>query len=100
VTETYRISWEMVKQDCLHKYCNADPRHFKNVTQLVPNSEIPDEDWYSITTPETDDPWDQYYQLQRWAYANKEFVRNVKLERMVNEPEWEEVTDGKGQGGA
>ena len=88
----YRLSWEMVKQACLYKYCNADPTWHKNTTQIVPNSQIPDEDWYLITK-ETGDPWQQYHTLKRWASEDREFIRHVRLEQAeVNPPEWEPST--------
>lgn len=51
----YRISFETVKQSRLRNYCNADPAFYKNTSQVIPNSQVPDEDWHFITR-ETDDP--------------------------------------------
>src|SRR5690349_876245 len=86
--QTYRIQFEMVKPSELHKYCNADPTYYKNVTQTVPNSQIPDEDWYEVTSRASYTPWEQYDNLRRWADQDIEFVRNVRLEKMVAEPQW------------
>jgi hypothetical protein len=88
--DLYRLSWEMVKQSDLRLFSNADPRYYSNTTQIVPNSEIPDEHWDSIST-ESADPWDQYKTLCEWATEDREFVRNVKLEKRLDEPTWEEV---------
>ncbi len=87
---TYRLSFETVYTSALHKYCNADPAFYKNVTQITPNSQIPDEDWHLVTR-ETDNPWDQAKVLKMWADQDKDFVRNIKLEKMVSEPAWEQV---------
>jgi hypothetical protein len=80
----------MVHTSCLYKYCNADPAYYKNVKQITPNSEIPDEDWYSISK-ETSNPWSQANKLKEWSDSDKQFIRNVKLEKMVTQPVWEEV---------
>lgn len=87
----YRLSWEMVSANLMHKYCNADPMLYKNVTQVVPNSEIPDADWHDVQN-ESSDPWDQYNTLKKWAEEGTEPIRNVKLEKRIDEPRWEEVT--------
>lgn len=93
MTDTiFRIKFELVESDNLYKYSSADPRTHKNTIQTVPNSLIPDEDWKEVITHETDDPWQQYNSLKRWEAADREFVRNVRLERLVSEPRWEPVT--------
>lgn len=90
---TYRLSWEMVATTELVRYSNADPTFYKNTTQIVPNSQIPDEHWHPLTKV-TDNPWDQYNTLKRWADADEQFVRNVKLEQAeVVEPDWKPVPD-------
>lgn len=87
----YRLSWEMVRQGELWRYCNADPRCYKNTTQTVPNSQIPDEHWYPINKT-TDNPWSQYNGLKRWADNDEQFVRRVVLEQAdVVISEWEPV---------
>lgn len=91
--EVYRIRFEVVNQVALAKYCNANPAFYKHVTQVVPNSQIPDEDWHEVITPATTSPWQQFRQLRQWDSEDREFVRNVRLEKMVNEPQWEEVTE-------
>jgi hypothetical protein len=91
----YRVRFETVGQGALRKYCNADPVMYKNVTQTVPNSQIPDEDWHEVTGHETDNPWQQYNQLRAWDAADKEFIRNVRLEKLVSDPEWEPVTEAE-----
>jgi hypothetical protein len=92
VTEFYRLSWEMVDMRSLHLFSNADPLYYKNTTQTVPNSKIPDEHWHPVSK-ETSDPWSQYNTLRSWAEADKQFVRNVRLERQVSEPRWEPVSE-------
>lgn len=91
--EIYRVRFETVYSDALRKYSNADPAMYKNTTQTVPNSQIPDEDWHEVTGHETDNPWQQYNQLRAWEAADKEFVRNVRLEKLASEPKWEPVND-------
>lgn len=91
--EIYRVRFEVVGQQALRKYSNADPLLYKNTTQTVPNSQIPDEDWHEVTGHETDNPWQQYNQLRAWEAADREFVRNVRLEKLVSEPRWEAVND-------
>lgn len=86
----YRLSFEMVNMTELWRYSNADPLQYKNTTQTVPNSQIPDEHWY-LVSKETDDPWDQHGQLKAWADADEQFVRKVTLEQ-AGEPAWRTVT--------
>jgi hypothetical protein len=88
--DIYRLTWENVRLGELWRYSNADPALFKNTTQIVPNSQIPDEHWQE-TSKETNNPWDQYQRLRSWADADTGFVRNVRLERQVTEPRWEPV---------
>jgi hypothetical protein len=87
-TEMYRLSWEMVGSTHLWRYCNANPTFYKNTTQIVPNSQIPDEHWHGVSR-EDSNPWQQYHALKAWADADTGFVRNVRLERMASEPRWE-----------
>lgn len=89
----FRLSFEVVSATNLWKYCDADPTFYKNVTQLIPNSQIPDEDWYKIEK-ETDNPWEQYNNLRKWDRENREFVRNVVLEKLVGEPKYEVIVNG------
>ncbi len=91
-SQIYRLSWEMVSAAELWRYCNADPAFYKNVTQIVPNSQIPDEHWHRVERTDTD-PWAQYSTLRQWADADKEFVRNVVLERAERiDPDWQPVS--------
>ncbi len=92
ITEIYRVLFEVVSQSALRKYSNADPVMYKNTTQTVPNSQIPDEDWHEVEGRATDNPWQQYNQLRKWEAEDREFVRNVRLQRMISQPEWAEVT--------
>lgn len=89
---TYRLSWEMVRLSSLGQFSNADPRVYANTAQTVPNSQIPDEHWHSISK-ETRDPWDQYRTLKQWADEDREFVRKVRLQKLAGEPEWVDVDD-------
>lgn len=88
----YRIRFETVLQHRLKNYMNVDPWYFSNVSQTVPNSQIPDEDWYAVIV-DTDNPWDQFWTLRKWAAADEHFVRKVELHKMVREPVFEPVTD-------
>lgn len=54
--------------------------------------DIPESLWYRVQT-EREDPWDQYRTLKGWAETKEQPIRNVKLERRIDEPQWEEVTD-------
>jgi hypothetical protein len=91
--EIYRVVFETVIQSHLAQYCNADPTFYKNVTQTVPNSQIPDESWYEVKGHETDSPWQQYNQLKKWDRADEQFVRNIRLQKLVSAPSWEEIPD-------
>lgn len=86
----FRILFETVYQDKLRLYMDADPLIYSDVSQVVPNSEIPDEDWYEVIS-ENDDPWDQYWALRQWAGEDQHFVRNVRVELLVMEPEWRTI---------
>jgi hypothetical protein len=92
VAELYRLTFEIVSQTHLHLYCNGDPMFYKNVTQTVPNSEIPDEHWQEVSK-EDSNPWQQYNALRQWAGEDRGFVRNVRLEKQVSMPEWEPVEE-------
>lgn len=90
MSDTYRISWEMVSITYLGLYSDADPRMYSNTTQTVPNSQIPDEHWHPVSR-ETSDPWSQYDQLRKWAEADTGFVRKVILEQAASAPTWVRV---------
>jgi hypothetical protein len=89
----YRVRFETVDRDRIAEFCNRDPAkyHSRDVRQVVPNSEIPEDAWHPVTGIPTDHPWDQYSTLRLWAAEDREFVRNVWLERLVTEQVWEEV---------
>lgn len=91
MSERWRLTFEMVSPSCLHLYCNADPLYYAHTTQTVPNSEIPDEHWHQVERITDDRPDDQWTMLRQWAGEDREFVRRVKLERSVTEPDWQEV---------
>lgn len=86
----YRIVWEMVDLRQLVRYSSADPSLYKKTKQTVPNSLIPDDHWH-VVTRETDDPWDQYATLKEWSDGDREFVRNVRVEKMTTSPSWKAV---------
>lgn len=88
MSEFYRLSFEAVAQGVLRLYCNADPILYKNVTQTVPNSQIPDEHWQPVSR-ETSDPWQQYHALKKHEETDLGFVRNVRLERQASRRAWE-----------
>jgi hypothetical protein len=92
MTDIYRLLFETVKQHELHKYCDVNPAVYRDVTQTTPNSQIPDEDWYEVIGHATDNPWQQYNQLRTWEREDAQFVRNVRMQKMVNEPRWENWT--------
>lgn len=90
------MTWEMVGPSKLHKYSNADPMFFKNTTQTVPNSQIPDEDWKPVSVEFDELEYeqrrkDQFEVLKEWEQNDENFVRNVKLYKMPGEPDWEEI---------
>jgi hypothetical protein len=80
VSKIYRLSWEMVKQGSLHKYCDANPVFYKNTTQLVPNAEIPDDEWELIVKAPETEPFGQFNNLCASENSGFGFIRNVKLE--------------------
>jgi hypothetical protein len=90
----FRIVFETVRQDRLKLYMNADPVIYADSQQVVPNSAVPDDDWYEVIT-ESDDPWDQYWTLLRWAGQDRHFVRNVRAEKLVAEPRWHTLSAGE-----
>lgn len=86
----YRVVFETVYQDRLAEFMNADPATHSNTSQVVRNSAIPEDAWYEVTGRATDNPWGQFYTLQKWEREDKEFVRKVRLERLVmDNPVWE-----------
>ncbi len=97
---TYRIRFEVVRLSELWRYSNADPSLYKNTTQTVPNSEIPDEHWYPVTGHESEDPWTQLANLRKWDAEDTGFVRNVRLEQLATEPVWIEVPADSLPGGS
>ncbi len=87
----FKLKWEMTKIDKLYKYSNADPMQYKNTTQIIPNSQIPDEDWKKVEKEDDISIMSQFKTLKRWEESDYGFVRNVKLYKMVNKPKWEEI---------
>jgi hypothetical protein len=89
----YRVLFETVNLDRLAEFCDRDPARYRSrdVHQVVPNSEIPEDAWHPVTGVTTSDPWDQYGTLRLWAAEDREFVRNIRLERLAAEETWEEV---------
>jgi hypothetical protein len=98
-TGKYRLTWESVGLAHLWRYSNADPALYKGTRQVVPNSKIPDEHWHEVSR-ENSNPWNQYRTLKKWADADTGFVRNVRLDRLVDEPRWEPVTEADAPGGS
>lgn len=90
---TYRILFETVSTMRLKEFTNVDPVYHRSrdVRQVVPNSEIPDDAWHQVITDPTDNPWDQHATLVLWATEDRHFVRKVRLERLAVEPVWEPV---------
>ena len=76
----FRLSWEMAHN--LRKYSNADPVLYKNTTQTVPNSQIPDEDWAPVSKLDTN-PWAQFNALKADAESDQGFIRNVTLDELA-----------------
>lgn len=93
MNKQYRLSWEMVGIQHLYKYYNADPRYYKNTTKVVANSEIPDEDWHTVSkiVNSLKEIESQYKTLKAWAENDEEPIRNVKLEVTEDVPTWKEV---------
>lgn len=88
----YRVVFDTVRQDRLKEFCDADPATHSGTSQVIPNSRIPEDAWYRVEGRATDNPWEQYRNLRLWAAQDREFVRNVQLERLVmDNPRW--VTD-------
>lgn len=86
----YRVVFEMVRQDRLAEFMDADPATHRGTRQVVPNSKIPDDAWYQVHGKATVNPWNQYRTLREWAGADREFVRNVRLEKLnMDNPVWE-----------
>jgi hypothetical protein len=91
---TYRVLFEIVDPHELYRYCDKDPAQYKNYTQIVPNSQIPDDAWHKVegkpfSDSEPGDPWAQYRNLSEQAATDKGFVRNVRLQMRVPDPHWE-----------
>ena len=90
---TYRIRFEGVKTSSLRRYMSADPRLHTDAVQTIPNSRIPDAEWFRVDTLPDDDPWGQYEQLKGWEDADRGFVRNVRLDKLItrNPYTWTEI---------
>lgn len=90
----YRIRFEVVRQGELHKYCDLQPAFYKNVQQVVPNSEIPDEEWEPVSRETTNlaSIRSQYANLKRDADADRGFVRNPVVD-CAEESSWRPVDD-------
>lgn len=87
--EIYRVVFETVRQDRLKEFLDADPATHRGTSQTVPNSQIPDDAWFEVEGRATDNPWGQFYTLRKWAGEDREFIRNVRLERLVlDNPVW------------
>lgn len=90
---TYRLMFQGVKTSSLLRYMSGDPRHDQDAYQTVPNSQIPEPDWYTVATLPNDDPWGQHEQLKAWADNDRGFVRNIRLEKLItrNPYTWAEI---------
>jgi hypothetical protein len=93
VIDLYRIVYDSVDIRKLPKYMSADPRWRSHESQVIPNSRVAAEDWITIESPPTPEPWGQYNQLKGWADSDMHFVRNVRLQKLVGNPEWVELHD-------
>lgn len=78
----YKITWEMVS-------AVKHPELYYNEGPNTPNFYVPEECWHTVEK-ETDNPWDQYNTLRKWAEEGTEYIRNVHLYELVSSPEWRE----------
>lgn len=88
----YRLSWETPGHWTAQE---LDARFGRDLTGKLTDKEWDDLDWQPPTVNITDDPWDQYHTLKRWAETRRQPIRNVKLERreeVAPDDGWEPVT--------
>lgn len=44
----YELTWEQVRPEARHKYCDADPNRFLGAQQIKPNSAVEEKDWHRM----------------------------------------------------
>lgn len=82
VREIYKLQFEVVSS------LGKGSQFYDNREKpTMPPEAVPDEFWTSVST-ETTAPWQQYNTLREWVASNEHLVRNVRLFKMVNAPEW------------
>jgi len=86
MSELYKLEFEVVSP------IGKGFRFYSGELPICKPSEVPEEYW-TKTSRETDNPWQQYNQLKAWVKSGTHLVRNVKLFKAKNSPQWEPVSE-------
>ena len=81
MSEIYKIEFEIVSP------IGQGFRFYRNEQPICNASDVPDEYW-TKTSRETDNPWQQYNQLRAWAKTGEQLIRNVCLFKAAKPQEW------------
>lgn len=89
----YKLEWQTVSINRLHKYYNADPVLYANTKFVARIKDVDEDDWHTVTREDTNEEqiMDQFNRLKKWADEGTEPIRNVHLYK-TEEPSWIEVT--------
>lgn len=80
----YKLEWEIVPVTVggVQFYQNDDP--------VCKPSEVPEVYWTKVSK-QTDNPWQQFNTLKKWADTGEQLIRRVRLFEAANEPQWKPV---------
>lgn len=84
MSEIYKLEFEVVSP------IGKGFRFYAGEQPICRPEEVPDEYW-TKTSRETDNPWQQYNQLKAWVKTGEQLIRNVNLFKAASQPEWTPV---------
>lgn len=86
----FRVSWEMPPPTVVA--FEYEDRYGPGIWRTLTDQQWDALPWHPVVNETDDDSClDQYRQLKEWAETHEQPIRNVKLERQVSQPAWEEV---------
>lgn len=84
MNEIYKLEFEVVSA------IGRGVQYYRGEMPICKPVEVPDEFWSKVSK-QTDNPWDQYNTLKKWAETGEQLIRNVRLLKATSLPKWEAV---------